>query len=121
MFIEHDIYLRAEKKQGKHVEEEEEEDPEWYYVEEAVPFKGAAPDGDESENSLFDERESDGSEGFIVDDNGEGLASLPAEFSMEAHEDLAHQFKKIFQFFVHIAVHPPVERHDFMERLMKCQ
>lgn len=90
-------------------------------MEEDVPFEGAAPDDDsESEhNSLFDEPESDASEGFIVDDNGEGLASLPAEFSMEAHEDLAHQFKKIFQFFVYIAVHPPVERHEFMERLMK--
>lgn len=72
-------------------------------------------------NSLFDGSESDGSGSFIVEDDGAGLAALPVEFSMESHQDLSHNFKKIFQFFVHIAVHPPIERHEFMEMQMKSQ
>jgi len=76
-------------------------------------IKGATRSSDR--DSLFDE-DSDHSEssGFIVEDEGTAPALLPTQFSMEAHQDLAHQFKKIFQFFVHIAVRPARERHEFM-------
>ncbi|KAJ3903930.1 hypothetical protein F5879DRAFT_957440 [Lentinula edodes] len=106
------------KKQGKPMEsDDDDEDEEEMEEEEEAPFKGARPDSDK--NSLFDGSESDGSESFIVEDDGAGLAALPVEFSMESHQDLSHNFKKIFQFFVHIAVHPPIERHEFMEMQMK--
>jgi len=35
---------------------------------------------------------------------------------METHQDLSHQFKKIFEFFVHIAVRPPKRRSSFMKK-----
>jgi len=54
------------------------------------------------------------SDKFIVDDDN--VFQLPAEFSMETHQDLSHQFKKIFQFFVHIAVRPPKRRSSFMKK-----
>ncbi|KAJ3744711.1 hypothetical protein DFH05DRAFT_1524336 [Lentinula detonsa] len=104
------------KKQGKPMDSDEEE-TEGEEEEEVVPFRNARPENDR--DSLFDESESDRSGSFIVEDDGTGLASLPVEFSMESHQDLSHSFKKVFQFFVHIAVHPPVERHDFMEMQMK--
>ncbi|THU89512.1 hypothetical protein K435DRAFT_830337 [Dendrothele bispora CBS 962.96] len=88
---------------------------------EVGPFKGAKRDDDR--DSLFDGSDEDGdsagSSDFIVEDDGTGLAALPAEFSMDTHQDLAHQFKKIFQFFVHIAVQPPVERNEFMVEMLK--
>jgi len=91
-----------------------------------MPFKGAKPDsGSDSlfDGSIHDKSDSDDSDDsdFIVEDDGATLAVLPMEFSMEAHEDLTHQFKKIFQFFVHIAVRPAVERHQFMEDQMKSE
>ncbi|KAG5342770.1 hypothetical protein E4T56_gene19393 [Termitomyces sp. T112] len=78
-----------------------------------VPFKGAKPSSDF--DSLFDEDSEVNSSDFIVEDDNSVIATLPMEFSMESHEDLDHQFKKIFQFFVHIAVRPAKERHYFME------
>jgi hypothetical protein len=56
-----------------------------------------------------------------VEDDVAAPAVLPMEFSMETHEDLIHQFKKIFQFFVHIAVRPGIERHQFMEHQMRSK
>jgi hypothetical protein len=96
---------------------EDEEDTE----DQVKPFKGAKPGS--SPNSLFDGSSHDGSDSddFIVEDDGALPTALPMEFSMEAHEDLAHQFKKIFQFFVHIAVRPAVERHQFMEKQIKSK
>lgn len=84
-----------------------------------TPFNGAKLDGsedfdDESEGSK--EQEDDN---FIVEDDGAGFTELPVEFSMSTHEDLAHQFKIIFQFFVHVAIQPPEDRHEFMSRQMK--
>ncbi|KAF9075269.1 hypothetical protein BDP27DRAFT_1415624 [Rhodocollybia butyracea] len=105
------------KKQGKPMSSEDEEGEE-EDEEQSSPFKGAAAPDDERD-SLFDGSESDGSESFIVEDDGTGMATLPVEFSMDTHQDLAHHFKTIFQFFVHVAVHPPVERHEYMERQMK--
>ncbi|KAJ7172442.1 hypothetical protein C8R46DRAFT_1348859 [Mycena filopes] len=74
------------------------------------PEPEESDDSDDSESerdSLFDGSSSDesvGSSDFIVEDNGSASALLPTHFRMEAHEGLAQQFKKIFQFMVHLAV-----------------
>ncbi|KDQ33317.1 hypothetical protein PLEOSDRAFT_1099288 [Pleurotus ostreatus PC15] len=104
------------RKQGRMVSDSSEEDATTRGV---VPFDGAKPDcDDESEGGEDEEQEDDN---FIVDDDGAGFTELPVEFSMSTHEDLAHQFKIIFQFFVHIAIQPPQDRHEFMSRQMKTQ
>lgn len=67
---------------------------------------------DESESeserdSLFDgdsSTESNNSADFIVEDDGSAPAALPKEFSMDSHEDLSFQFKKIFQFMVSLSL-----------------
>lgn len=107
------------RKQGKPSEssssaEEEEDESE----EDDAPFKGAKPTSDR--DSLFDE-DSDASHpsDFIVEDDGAAVAPLPLQFSMESHQDLDHQFKKIFQFFVHIAVRPAKERREFMKEQLQ--
>ncbi|TFK42557.1 hypothetical protein BDQ12DRAFT_732201 [Crucibulum laeve] len=85
---------------------------------EVEPFKGARPSSDH--DSLFDE-DSDAPSDFIVEDDGTEVAQLPTQFSMESHQDLSHQFKKIFQFFVRVAVHPGDERHAYMAEQMRCE
>lgn len=79
-------------------------------------FDGSKPTGEHSDThqSLSDE-----SDTFIVED-GE-VFQLPPQFSMETHQDLSLQFKKIFQFFVHVAVQPPVGRSAYMEQQMQGQ
>ncbi|KAJ7685225.1 hypothetical protein DFH06DRAFT_35238 [Mycena polygramma] len=74
-------------------------------------------------NSLFDSSssESDRSSDFIVDDDGTAVASLPKEFSMDTHTGLSDQFKKVFQFMVHLAVRPPIERQEFMKGMLKSE
>lgn len=97
---------------------ESDEDSEEESASDETPFKGAKPHSDH--DSLFDE-DSDAtvdSSDFIVEDDGAVAAVLPMQFSMETHQDLAHHFKKIFQFFVHIAVHPPADRRKYMEKQM---
>ncbi|KAF8350684.1 hypothetical protein F5887DRAFT_940450 [Amanita rubescens] len=82
------------------------------------PFKGAKPHDDYG--SLFgDESDDSDSSNFIVEDDGNIPQPLPAQFSMETHQDLSHQFKRVFQFFVHIAVRAPLERREFMSKQMK--
>ncbi|TRM62484.1 hypothetical protein BD626DRAFT_497547 [Schizophyllum amplum] len=84
------------------------------------PFRGAKP----SRDSLFgSDVESDAGnesgDSFIIEDDGAAPVQLPVEFSLDTYQDLAHQFKKIFQFFCHVAVRPPDDRRDFMEHAMK--
>jgi len=85
------------------------------------PIKGAKPHDDL--HSLFgsdsDSDGSDASSNFIVEDNGSVPQSLPAQFSMQSHQDLSHQFRTVFQFFLHIAVRAPAERHEFMFKQMR--
>ncbi|RXW20760.1 hypothetical protein EST38_g5103 [Candolleomyces aberdarensis] len=87
------------------------------------PFKGAKPgslfgsDEDEDEDGSSSEEDED-EEDFIVEDDPLAAPLLPAEFSMETHQDLSHQFKKVFQFFVHVAVQPSKKRRKFMETNM---
>ncbi|KAJ3516629.1 hypothetical protein NLJ89_g1006 [Agrocybe chaxingu] len=99
---------------GKDTSEEEDEDED----EDASnnkPFKGAEPSkGLDEEDSEGEGSSSSRSSDFIVEDDGP--VHLPAQFSMETHQDLSHQFKKIFQFFVHIAVEPPEDRATFMHQ-----
>ncbi|KAJ6547605.1 hypothetical protein B0H19DRAFT_1166546 [Mycena capillaripes] len=76
-------------------------------------------DSESERDSLFDGSESDRSSDFIVEDDGNDEARLPKEFSMDAHEGLSHQFKKIFQFMVHLAVRPQIEREEFMREMLK--
>lgn len=99
--------------------EEGEEEEEGESEEDARPFKGAK----RTHGNLFgsEEEMEDGSESddFIVEDDGK--VQLPAQFSMETHQDLQHQFKKIFQFFVHIAVQRPKSRKMFMEENLKSK
>jgi hypothetical protein len=78
-----------------------------------TPFKGAKPSSElnGSEDEILD---SGDSSDFIVEDDN--VFQLPAQFSMESHQDLSHQFKQIFQFFVHIAVQPPKRRSSFMKK-----
>ncbi|KXN89236.1 hypothetical protein AN958_05990 [Leucoagaricus sp. SymC.cos] len=100
-------------------EKSEEESEEEY----SKPFKGAKSASSDA-GSLFSEdgSNSDDSSGFIVEDDGQAVATeLPSEFSMRSHDDLSHQFKIIFQFFVHIAVRPSVDRRAFMDDQMKAQ
>lgn len=89
------------------------------------PFKGAKPSaaGDDLFGSDNDEAEEDVScsedeSDFIVEDDPLAAPLLPAQFSMETHQDLSHQFKKVFQFFVHVAVQPSKKRRQFMETNM---
>lgn len=116
-------FLHVERKQGKPIEtsSESEDSDDGSDSEDKgsdVPFKGAKPHSDH--DSLFDEDSDDShSSDFIVEDEGAVPMALPTQFSMESHQDLSHQFKKIFQFFVHIAVRPAIERHDFMKKQME--
>ncbi|KAF6765226.1 hypothetical protein DFP72DRAFT_870470, partial [Ephemerocybe angulata] len=89
----------------------------------AKPFKGAKRGGSLFGTSEVDEdedmNEPTSDSDFIVEDEGLGAPLLPAEYSMETHQELSHQFKKIFQFFVHIAVQPPKKRKKFMQTNME--
>ncbi|KAF4576590.1 hypothetical protein EYR40_000834 [Pleurotus pulmonarius] len=86
-----------------------------------TPFDGAKPGGSEDFDDESEGTQEQENDDFIVEDDGAGFTELPVEFSMSTHEDLAHQFKIIFQFFVHIAIQPPEDRHKFMSRQMKSQ
>ncbi len=96
-------------------ESESNEEDDMEGVDEGVshkPFKGSKPSsefgGSEDEGS-----NSSNSSDFIVEDDN--VVELPVQFSMESHQDLSHQFKKIFQFFVHVAVQTPKRRESFMK------
>jgi len=82
-------------------------------------IRGAKPFSDRDILSDEESDEDNNSDNFIVEDDGSVVAPLPTQFSMETHQDLAHQFKKIFQFFVHIAVRPAKDRRDYMAMQIK--
>jgi len=83
-------------------------------------FKGAKLASSDAESLTRNESDSDDSLSFIVEDDGQAVAAqLPTEFSMQSHDDLSHQFKIIFQLFVHVAVRPSVERRIFMSEQVK--
>jgi len=85
------------------------------------PFKGSKDSTASEPGDVTDSQESESSDSsdFIVEDANS--VQLPAEFSMETHQDLSHQFKKIFQFFVHVAVQPPESRASFMETQIRAE
>ncbi|KAH9484257.1 hypothetical protein JR316_0003737 [Psilocybe cubensis] len=111
--------LKRRKLKLEASEEDEEVEEE---VDASQPLKGAKPSAEYDEYSDGDNSQSS----FIVED--EGTVELPAEFSMETHQDLSHQFKKIFQFFVvrrklsglrDSLVASSVWRPEFIEHLKK--
>lgn len=70
--------------------------------------KARTDDSDASEDSEED---------FIVDDdNTPDSYQLPAEFSMDSHQDLMHHFKIVCQLFVHAALSD--DREMFMHQAM---
>jgi hypothetical protein len=84
------------------------------------PFGGARQDnGVDSDASLAEGIEALEGDDFIVEDDGVVPAELPVDFSMSTHQDLAHHFKIICQFFVHLAVRLPAERGSVMEESMQ--
>ncbi|KAG2134421.1 uncharacterized protein EDB93DRAFT_1092717 [Suillus bovinus] len=88
------------------------------------PFKGARPDrGHESESSSGEHEKTDEDDDFIVEDDEHGVLStqLPIAFSMNTHQDLAHQFKIVCQLFVHMAVRFPSERRPFMKKMLETE
>jgi len=109
--------LLARRRGGQDADEEDSEEQATSSDDmEVTPFRGAKPseEADEAEGSGSEDSESS----FIVEDDNDAV-HLPAQFSMETHQDLSHQFKKIFQFFCHIAVQPPKKRRQFMDTQMK--
>lgn len=86
------------------------------------PFKGARPDRGHESNSSSGEREkTDEDDDFIVEDDEHGALTtqLPIAFSMNTHQDLAHQFKIVCQLFVHMAVRFPPDRRPFMKKMLE--
>jgi len=82
--------------------------------ESSKPFKGSKLSNlADTENHSGDESNSSNSSDFIVEDDN--VFQLPTHFSMETHQDLSHQFKKVFQFFVHVAVQASGCRESFMK------
>jgi hypothetical protein len=86
------------------------------------PFKGARPDrGQEYESSSREHEQTDEDEDFIVEDDEHGVSTtqLPIAFSMNTHQDLAHQFKIVCQLFVHMAVRSSPDRRPFMKKMLE--
>ncbi|KAG2111588.1 uncharacterized protein F5147DRAFT_685863 [Suillus discolor] len=88
------------------------------------PFKGARPDrGHESKSSSGEHEKTDEDDDFIVEDDEHGVLTtqLPIAFSMNTHQDLAHQFKIVCQLFVHMAVRFPPDRRPFMKKMLETE
>lgn len=80
---------------------------------------GARPDWDDAQDE--DEEEED-IEGFIVEDDGNTqTANLPAAFSMNTHQDLAHHFKIVCQYLVHLAIVKERKRKKVAKQLTEGQ
>lgn len=88
------------------------------------PFKGARPDrGQESESPSGGHEQTDEDDDFIVEDDEHAVLTtqLPIAFSMNTHQDLAHQFKIVCQLFVHIAVRSRSDRRPFMKKMLETE
>ncbi|KAG2157136.1 hypothetical protein DEU56DRAFT_763238 [Suillus clintonianus] len=116
--------LKDKKRSGINLElESSESDAEQSEGSVVRPFKGARPDrGQESESSSGEHEQSDGDDNFIVEDDEQGVSTmqLPIAFSMNTHQDLAHQFKIICQLFVHMAVRSSSDRRPFMKKMLEA-
>ncbi|PCH38064.1 hypothetical protein WOLCODRAFT_96408 [Wolfiporia cocos MD-104 SS10] len=82
-------------------------------------FPHAKPDGDGSDAAVDDHASEDQEDAFIVEDDSSSVPQLPAQFSMNSHQDLIHHFKVICQYFVHLAVADAGERESTAQRLLK--
>ncbi|KIM87118.1 hypothetical protein PILCRDRAFT_300520 [Piloderma croceum F 1598] len=107
----------APSESSESANEDEEEDEDNSPV---TPFAGARPDtSDDASSSRDQSLQEPEDDSFIVEDDGAPTAELPMEYSMNTHQDLAHHFKIICQFFVHLAVRPAAERRSFVVDSMK--
>ena len=97
----------SDSSQSEETQDEDEDDE--------TPFVGARPDGDPEEEVIV----TPGEDSFIVDDGDDIVPVLPALFSMNTHQDLAHHFKVICQLFVHLAVSPVRTRRKLMESVLR--
>ncbi|KAG1753462.1 hypothetical protein EDB19DRAFT_831191 [Suillus lakei] len=117
--------LKGKKRSGINLElDSSESDAEQSEGSVVRPFKGARPDrGQESETSSGKHEQTDEDEDFIVEDDEQGVSTmqLPIAFSMNTHQDLAHQFKIVCQLFVHMAVRFPSERRPFMKKMLEAE
>ncbi|OCH94983.1 hypothetical protein OBBRIDRAFT_884303 [Obba rivulosa] len=89
-------------------------------TDEPAPFSHAKPHEKSSSNvsqSANDDGAADDS--FIVEDDGAVAPELPAEFSMNTHQDLMHHFKIICQLFLHLAVQKAGDREAAMAELLQ--
>lgn len=88
-------------------------------IDHVKPIRGAKPRNVHDDLFSGDSDGSDASSDFVIEDDSAVRQELPAQFSMQTHQDLSCQFKNVFQFFVHIAVRAPRERHQFMTMQMR--
>ncbi|EMD38402.1 hypothetical protein CERSUDRAFT_113556 [Gelatoporia subvermispora B] len=97
-------------------------DPDSEEIDESAPFAHARPNhASPSDNSEPDEDREAANDSFIVEDDSVVVPELPAEFSMNTHQDLMHHFKVICQLFLHLAVQQPGDRDDAMDELLNNQ
>lgn len=89
-------------------EEAHEDDPD-------APIPGARPEWGEEEE---EEDQYEDIDDFIIQDEGNvQVANLPAAFSMNTHQDLAHHFKIVCQYHVHLAVCGDRKKRKVSKRL----
>ncbi|KDQ60795.1 hypothetical protein JAAARDRAFT_67229 [Jaapia argillacea MUCL 33604] len=108
----------SESESSQDSDGEDEDDPPFQ------PFAGSKPHidsdeapSDELEGDDNDELPAADEDSWIVqDDSITSAPELPMAFSMNTHQDLAHHFKIICQFFLHLAVQRPKKRHAFMKQ-----
>lgn len=92
-----------------------------------TPIPGAQPHQlDSDESQLEDEDDADESQDvkdFIVEDDDGDTApvQLPAAFSMHTYQDLAHHFKVICQYLVHLIVVSSSRRKKVSDQLLVGQ
>lgn len=104
-----------------------------------APFAGAVPPGVVLDEENSEDRSQDGEnhveDSFIIEDDALEAVELPAEFSMDNHQDLSHHFKGnyymrhslrslicllvICQFYVHMATMKPKRRPAFVSKSQK--
>jgi len=60
----------------------------------------------------------DDDDDFVVQDDGEVIPELPMAFSHQSHQDTVHDFKVVFQLFVHLTMMPMNKRRAYMEEVL---
>jgi len=63
----------------------------------------------------------DNIDSFVVQDDGEVIPELPVAFSCRSHQDTVHDFKVVFQLFVHLAMMSMNKRQAYMEEVLNSE